>query len=85
MRQPLPQPGLPPGIVHISRPLADVIEPLLARADLARVLATSLRSLDRMAAAGKLPRPDLYLGVRQPRWRAETIRRWIDGGCDATH
>jgi hypothetical protein len=71
----------PPAPAVTRAPLAALIEPLIDRAALARILATSLHSLDRMAAAGKLPRPDLYLSVRQPRWRAESIRKWIDGGC----
>jgi predicted DNA-binding transcriptional regulator AlpA len=54
------------------------IEPLLSRRDLANVLRTSLRSLDRLQASGRLPKPDMYLSARQPRWRAETIRTWID-------
>jgi hypothetical protein len=75
---PLPLPETDPPAPAVSRaPLAASVEPLLARADLAEVLRTSLRSLDRLAAAGKLPRPDLYLGTRQPRWTAESIRRWL--------
>jgi hypothetical protein len=57
---------------------APSVEPLLSRRDLADVLRTSLRSLDRLAAAGKLPRPDMHLTARQPRWKAATIQRWID-------
>jgi predicted DNA-binding transcriptional regulator AlpA len=52
------------------------IEPLLSVTDLARILAVSRRSCERLRAAGKLPRPDLHLG-RSPRWRTETVRRWI--------
>jgi hypothetical protein len=73
----LPLPEADPPAPAINRaPLA--VEPLLSRADLADVLRTSLRSLDRLASAGKLPRPDMYLTARQPRWRAETVRNWIN-------
>jgi predicted DNA-binding transcriptional regulator AlpA len=47
-------------------------------ADLARVLNCSRRVVERMRAAGRLPKPDLFVGNRSPRWRPETIRRWID-------
>jgi predicted DNA-binding transcriptional regulator AlpA len=64
----------------IERPAAaGLVEPLLAREDLATVLRCSLPTLDRLKAAGRLPRPDLVLS-RSPRWRAETIRRWVEEG-----
>jgi predicted DNA-binding transcriptional regulator AlpA len=55
------------------------IEPLLGIDDLAAALSCGRRLVERMRAAGKLPRPDLKLG-KMPRWRASTIRRWIEGG-----
>jgi predicted DNA-binding transcriptional regulator AlpA len=58
-------------------PLAQLIEPLLSRRDLADVLRTSMRSIDRLAASGRLPKADVYLSVRQPRWTAASIRRWL--------
>jgi hypothetical protein len=42
----------------------------------ARYLGISTRSLDRAAAVGLLPRPDLTIG-RSPRWSPETITRWL--------
>ena len=54
------------------------IEPLLRIAELARVLNCSRRAVERMRSEGRLPRPDLIIGHRSPRWRAETIRAWID-------
>jgi hypothetical protein len=74
---PDPPPADPPAPAVTRAPLSAALEPLLSRADLADVLRTSLRSLDRLAAAGKLPPPDLYIGIRQPRWTADTVRRWI--------
>jgi predicted DNA-binding transcriptional regulator AlpA len=76
LRRTLPLPDADPPAPAVTRaPLP--IEPLLSVTDLARILAVSRRSLERLRAAGKLPRPDLHLG-RSPRWRAETIRRWLD-------
>ena len=43
---------------------------------LAAHLAVSVRSLDRAAAEGLLPEPDLIAG-RSPRWTPETIARWL--------
>jgi predicted DNA-binding transcriptional regulator AlpA len=57
--------------------LADSIEPLLSQEDLARVLNASRRTIERMRAAGKLPRPDLRIN-KMPRWKQSTIREWID-------
>src|SRR5208337_3032087 len=56
-----------------------IIEPMLSLTDLARILSCSRRLIERMRSAGRLPRPDLHVG-RMPRWRAETIRRWIEAG-----
>jgi hypothetical protein len=46
------------------------------KATLARYLATSVRSLDRAAAEGLLPPPDLIAG-RSPRWTRDTIALWL--------
>jgi hypothetical protein len=63
--------------------LADAIEPLLSVLDLCRILRCNRRTIERLRAGGKLPRPDANVG-RMPRWKAETIRRWIEnGGTDA--
>jgi hypothetical protein len=54
------------------------IEPLLARLDdLPSLTRLGKRTLERLRAAGKLPRPDLRIG-RIPLWRIETIRERID-------
>jgi predicted DNA-binding transcriptional regulator AlpA len=82
---PLPEAATRP--VGVSK-LADVpglkaaadIEPLLRMADLTRVLNCSRRVVERMRAAGRLPKPDLVVGKRSPRWKAETIRTWIENG-----
>ena len=56
-----------------------IIEPLLSIDDLARILGCSRRLMERMRSAGKVPEPDIKIG-KMPRWRVETIRRWIEGG-----
>jgi predicted DNA-binding transcriptional regulator AlpA len=55
-------------------------EPLLKMCDLARWLNCSRREVERMRSSGRLPRPDLILGRRSPRWRPEKIRAWIESG-----
>jgi predicted DNA-binding transcriptional regulator AlpA len=56
------------------------IMPLLAIADLCRILGIDRRSLERMRSAGRLPRPTMYVCRRSPRWTAEVIRAWIEQG-----
>ena len=43
---------------------------------LATYLGLSVRSLDRAAALGLLPTPDLIAG-RSPRWTPGTIEKWL--------
>jgi len=62
----------PPDVCHF-------IEPMLSLDDLACYLKCSRRWLERERSAGRVPRPDFMAG-RCPRWRAETIRQWIEGG-----
>jgi hypothetical protein len=52
---------------------------MLSLDDLARILRVSRRTLERDRSAGKMPKPDLHVG-KMPRWRPETLRRWIDQG-----
>jgi predicted DNA-binding transcriptional regulator AlpA len=56
------------------------IEPLLvSRRQLAALLAVSLASLDRLAAADRLPRPLRLAG--SVRWRLEEVRAWVEAAC----
>jgi hypothetical protein len=55
------------------------LEPLLTLDDLLRVLVCDQRTIRRLRAAGKFPPPDLRVG-RLPRWKPETVRRWIERG-----
>ncbi|CAN5898868.1 helix-turn-helix domain-containing protein [soil metagenome] len=59
---------------------ADAIEPLMTIDALTRVLACDRRTIERMRSAGHLPRPDLMIGRRSPRWKPETIRAWVERG-----
>jgi predicted DNA-binding transcriptional regulator AlpA len=51
----------------------------LDRRDVATLLKISLRTLDRLDAAGHLP-PPLRVGGRK-RWLATVITEWISNGC----
>lgn len=53
------------------------LEPLLSIDDFAGFLNAGRRTIDRMRAAGQLPKPDLHVG-KMPRWRPETVRAWMD-------
>lgn len=62
-----------------KRTLPPGIEPLLGIDDLAALLSCSRRLVERMRSSGKVPIPDIKIG-KMPRWKPETIRRWIEGG-----
>ena len=77
-KRPAPDLSSLPGLTTAS-----AIESMLRNEDLPRVLACSDRTILRLRAAGKFPPPDLLIGTgkrKSPRWKAETIRRWIDQG-----
>jgi predicted DNA-binding transcriptional regulator AlpA len=61
--------------------VAPPVAPLLTLDDLAAALRIGRRTAERGVSAGTLPRPDLYLG-RLPRWRPESLRRWLDAQAD---
>jgi len=62
-----------------GRTLPASIEPMLHIDDLAELLSCSRRFVERMRAAGKIPKPDIHVG-RCPRWKPATIRAWIERG-----
>jgi hypothetical protein len=64
------------------RALPDGLSPLVGIDDLAKWLHCSRRLVERMRSSGKVPRPDFQLG-KCPRWKPETIRRWIETGGGA--
>jgi len=65
--------------VKPGRALTAGMEPLLSIDDLAAILNCSRRLVERMRSAGKVPPPDLNVG-RMPRWKPETVRRWVEAG-----
>jgi excisionase family DNA binding protein len=62
-----------------STPKNSAIDPMLTVDAVAKLLAISRRTAERMRSSGKLPQPDLRIG-RLPRWKPETIRAWIEKG-----
>jgi predicted DNA-binding transcriptional regulator AlpA len=73
--------ALPPILSRLAAILdRPAVDRLLCRRDLADILGISLPELDRLRAGGRLPRPDLTLGRRSPRWRSETIRAYLERG-----
>jgi predicted DNA-binding transcriptional regulator AlpA len=57
------------------------LEPLLSVEGVTNILCISRRMFERLRAAGKFPRPDIHIG-KMPRWKPETVRRWIERGND---
>jgi hypothetical protein len=62
-----------------TRELPESIEPMIGIDGWAAALNCSRRAVERLRSARKLPRPDLMVG-KMPRWKAETLRSWIDSG-----
>ncbi len=62
-----------------KRTLPVGLEALLSLDDLAALLSCSRRLVERMRSAGKVPKPDIKIG-KMPRWKAATIRAWIERG-----
>ena len=60
-------------------PHPDSRDRLLTAKQLATVLAISIRTVWRLDAAGRLPRP-IRLGG-SVRWRGSEIDRWLRAGC----
>ncbi len=54
---------------------------LLSADEVARLLTCSVRTVRRLADAGRMPRP-VRLG-RLVRWRREGIEQWVRAGCPA--
>jgi hypothetical protein len=54
------------------------LTPLLVRLnDLPTLTRIGKRTIERLRASGKLPKPDLRVG-KMPLWKVETIRDWIE-------
>lgn len=52
--------------------------------DLARILRTSRRTLERMRRYGSLPIDELPALDKRPRWSGEAVRRFLDGQTHGT-
>ncbi len=52
---------------------------LLSQTELARLLDLSSRTISRMNASRKIPRPVRV--SRSVRWRRDEVERWIAAGC----
>ena len=59
-------------------PATLTVEPLLKTDELAGFFNAGRRRVECIRSARILPRPDLFVGM-MPRWKAETIRRWVEG------
>jgi hypothetical protein len=53
--------------------------PLLGIDDLAGYLNVSWRTVERLRAAGRLPRPSVKIGT-MPCWTRECVRRFVEEG-----
>ena len=76
-----PAPDRPaPDSPHAANPPPG-IESSLKIADICRAAHCSRRALERERSAGRLPKPDHFIG-RSPRWRPATILRWLGEKSD---
>jgi predicted DNA-binding transcriptional regulator AlpA len=63
-----------------ARPNQAPIEPLAFRKRTAAdLVGISVRTLERLASAGKFPRPDAHAG-KCPLWTRSTLEAWISRG-----
>lgn len=62
------------------QPVITQAEAMLSLDDLAVLLGTSRRSVERLRAAGKLPKPSIVVGSRSARWSRTVIQAWIESG-----
>ena len=56
--------------------VAAPLEKMFGITELADLLSVSRRTVDRLRAAGKLPKPDAVVGT-MPRWQPDSFRRWL--------
>lgn len=78
-----PRPSAPAKPGRGSEP-ADAIEPALTIDDVCAARNEGRRTGERERSAGLWPKPDFFVGTgsrKSPRWRPETIRRWLNEGA----
>jgi predicted DNA-binding transcriptional regulator AlpA len=63
----------------MAAPLSEISVLLDDKPTLAVLLNTSIRTIDRLNSAGRLPAP-VRVGAR-PRWRHDEILAWVRAGC----
>jgi hypothetical protein len=86
------RPGLAPGTVenkicatqrtiesNTAPTLPASVERLITPDDWPLILSVSVTTVERLRRAKRLPEPDLFL-FSLPRWRASTVRNWIESG-----
>lgn len=61
---------------------ASVVEPMMTIGDVVAILRCDRRTLERLRASGRFPKPAMTIG-RSPRWHATAVREWIGRGGDA--
>lgn len=55
-----------------------IAEEMMTKKDMAEFWKCSVRQIELMAAAGRIPKP-IYLGASSPRWRRSELLAFIDG------
>ena len=53
------------------------LDEMMTKKDMAKFWKCSLRQIELMAAAGRIPKP-IYLGTSSPRWRRSELMAFID-------
>lgn len=61
-----------------TRP-ADTSEQMLTKKEVADLIKATTRHVEKMVAAGKMPRP-MYIG-KSVRWKKDTVQNWLAQGC----
>ncbi|MEJ7593032.1 MAG: hypothetical protein WKF77_15910 [Planctomycetaceae bacterium] len=54
-----------------------VSDSLMKKKDVAEFFQCSVRQVELMVKAGKLPKP-VYIGDASPRWQRKTLMEWLD-------
>jgi excisionase family DNA binding protein len=68
------------GRVTAGRDTAPADLPLMSIHDVANLLGNSHRTIYRLTAGNKMPRPLKIGGLS--RWSRRDLMQWIDGGCE---
>ena len=55
------------------------LEPMMSITDIAEYLCVDRRTIERLRASGRFPKPCITVG-RLPRWSPRTVREWAERG-----